>query len=502
MKDTVDLDAERQAFEELQSRLPEMFERLMPDRIQPRTVLIVPSLTLDEEVLAKVSGAHHYELRMLCLLLLLRLPQTKIIYVSSEPIPDSIIDYYLHLLTGIPHQHARDRLILLPCHDSSDRALSDKVMERPRLLERIRAALGEKRSNHMVCYNVTPVERRLALELDVPIFGCDPDLQVYGTKSGGRKLFREAGLRVAEGYEDLGDAKDLCEALIGLKARNPGLNKAVVKLNDGFSGEGNAVFHFHDSPDRPSSTWIGDRLPALAFEAGDMHWDLFSSKIVDMGCIAEVFIESEEPRTPSVQYSVDPSRRLQVISTHDQVMGGSGQVFLGCRFPADDAYGLTIQNEGLRVAALLRDKGVLGRFGVDFISVREGDEWVHYACEINLRKGGTTHPYIMLQFLTDGSYDAESGQFRTADGLPRCYYATDNLESERYRGLTPNDLIDIAVRNDIHFHGAAQRGVVFHLISALSEFGKLGTVCVGENHEEALQFYRQTVEILDREGNG
>ena len=38
--------------------------------------------------------------------------------------------------------------------------------------------------------------------------------------------------------------------------------------------------------------------------------------------------------------------------------------------------------------------------------------WTSYAIEINLRKGGTTHPFLTLQFLTDGRYDAETGLFR------------------------------------------------------------------------------------------
>src|SRR5690606_16165034 len=145
-------------------------------------------------------------------------------------------------------------------------------------------------------------------------------------------------------------------------------------------------------------------------------------------------------------------------------------------FPADDAYRLDIQSMGLKAAEALMKKGVLGRFGIDFISVKEGDSWRHYAIEINLRKGGTTHPFLMLQFLTDGHYQAATGEFLTQASSPRCYYATDNLESERYRGLRADDLIDLAVLNGLHFHAATGEGVAFHLIGALSEFGKLGLV--------------------------
>lgn len=497
----LDTEDEAEAFGALQSRLSDLFARVFPDDLHPRTVLVVPSLSLDTAVLSRISGVHHYEERLLCMLLLLRMPRTRVIYVSSQPIDESIIDYYLHLLPGIPHQHARDRLTLLSCHDGSDHTLSSKILDRPRLLARIEAALGDKSLAHMMCFNVTAMERRLAAALGVPIYGCDPALEHLGSKSGSRKLFREAGLLVADGFEDLEDEEDLAQALADLKNRNPELEKAVVKLNEGFSGEGNAVFRYGDANDGPATKgWVADRLPQLTFAATGMNWDMFRGKIREMGCIAEIFIEGEDKRSPSVQCRIDPSGRLDPISTHDQVLGGEdGQVFLGCRFPADSDYRLDIQRDGMKAARLLLEQGVLGRFGVDFISVREGDAWKHYATEVNLRKGGTTHPFIMLQFLTEGQYDDESGLFRTPSGEARYYYATDNLESDQYRGLTPEDLIDIAVRHNIHFHGVAQRGVVFHLIGALSEFGKLGMVCVGNSHEEAERFRSETVDVLDLE---
>ena len=51
----------------------------------------------------------------------------------------------------------------------------------------------------------------------------------------------------------------------------------------------------------------------------------------------------------------------------------------------------------------------------------------------------------------------------------------------------------------LHFDGATQQGVVFHLIGALSEYGKLGTVCIGDSRASAEKFYRDAVAVLDRE---
>jgi hypothetical protein len=179
--------------------------------------------------------------------------------------------------------------------------------------------------------------------------------------------------------------------------------------------------------------------------------------------------------------------------------GGNAQIFLGCRFPADAAYRLAIQEQGLRAARVLAEKGVLGHFGIDFISVKEADSWHHHAIEINLRKGGTTHPFLMLKFLTGGRYDAGSGLFLTPSGRPCFYDASDNLQAERYRGLTPHDFIDIAVTEGLHFNAANQEGVVFHLLGALSEFGKVGILSIGSTADKARALYQRSVEILDRE---
>ncbi len=201
-----------------------------------------------------------------------------------------------------------------------------------------------------------------------------------------------------------------------------------------------------------------------------------------------------------MQCRIDPLGKVSVISTHDQVLGGpNGQIYLGCTFPADERYRLAIQEAGLKIAHVLKEKGVLGIWGVDFVSVKSGDQWTHYAIEINLRKGGTTFPFLVLQFLTDGAYDAESGVYRLPGGQTRCYYASDNLQKPRYKGLSPDDLIDTMVYHQLHFDSTAQQGVVFHLMGALSEFGKFGVTCIAENLEQAEKLYRKTMRILDQE---
>ena len=147
-----------------------------------------------------------------------------------------------------------------------------------------------------------------------------------------------------DGFEDLTSADAVIDALAELKGRTPSLRRAVVKLNEGFSGDGNAIFDYEDGiPPTQLRCWIADRLAEMEFVARGMCWDIFSAKIGEMGGIVEAFIEGEDKRSPSAQYRIDPTGRLEIISTHDQVTGGkSGHVYHGCRFPADARYRLEI----------------------------------------------------------------------------------------------------------------------------------------------------------------
>lgn len=489
-------------FRKMQHSFSRQFRKVFPDKLAAKSVVIIPSITLDQEILGKVTGHIHYEERLLCLLMLLRMPRTHVVYVTSEPIDPVIIDYYLHLLPGITRLHAEQRLTLLSCYDASAKSLTEKILDRPRLIERIKKSIPAGNAAHLACFTVTQYERTLAVKLDMPIYGCDPELADIGNKSNSRKIFKQCGLTVPAGFEDLKNEEEIITALTDLKLNNPSLRKAVVKINDGFSGEGNAIFSYEGIDEGTEwKQWITENLEGkLKIVAGDLSYKDFMYKFQHMQGIVEAFVEGEIKTSPSVQCRINPLGDCKVISTHDQLVGGeSGQVFLGANFPAAEDYAIEIGEAGLQVAEALQKAGAMGRFAVDFISVNEGKEWKHYAIEINLRKGGTTHPYILLQFLTDGDYDYKNGLYLTANRQTRYYFCSDNLKSDKYIGITPPDLIDIAMLHNLHYDSTSQEGVMFHLIGALSQFGKLGVVCIGSTPERAKNFYEQTAKVLDGE---
>jgi hypothetical protein len=486
-------------FQRLKPRLAEVWDALTMREEEPHTAVVVPSLTLDQSELRKIAGASFYEERLLFLLIRLRNPRARMVYVTSQPIHPIILEYYLQFLAGIPASHARSRLTLLCADDASPRSLTEKILARPRLIERIRAGINDPSKAYLTVFNSTPHERKLAVLLGVPLNGCDPLLAHLGTKSGSRKIFREAGVPLPEGFEDLHTPHDVESALEELRARRPGIRRAVVKLDESFSGEGNALLRYPESTSREA---LRESLRQVEFSVASETPEAYFDKFSKMGGIVEEFIEAEEKTSPSAQLRIGPRGDTLVISTHDQILGGpSGQVFLGCRFPARDDYRMRIQEAGLKIGHVLAAHGVVSRFGVDFLVYRDSptEEWKTIALEINLRMGGTTHPYLALQFLTGGTLDPETGLFLSASGHAKYYKATDNLFSEQYRGLLPEDLVDILTVNKLHYSHGTESGVLFHLIGALSEFGKLGLTAIANSPAQVDDLYAHTLEVLDRE---
>lgn len=491
-------------FAELYAQLPSLWNNLMADGHVEQTVLVVPSMSLDKEELQKLKGARHYEERLLFLLILLSLPKTRVIFVTSEPIHPHIIDYYLQLLPGIPFSHARRRLEMFATHDSSPyKSLSQKILERPALMRRIRKAIGNAKNTHLTVFNVTPTEKQLSVTLGIPLLGPDPKHLHHGSKSGSRKLFRLAGVPMPEGFEDLKSADDIFDKTLELWQRKPGLKKVVIKINEGFSGEGNAIMPLDclDGITDPAQAReiLAREIPLRArYQAPGMDWNGFLRKFVEMEGIVEEFLEGDEKESPSVQLRITPMGEAQLISTHDQKLGGpDGQVFIGCSFPARPVYRAELHRAGHAIGEVLAKSGAIGRLSIDFLAIPNGDSWDMFAVEINLRKGGTTHPFRTLQFLTGGRYNPDTGSFQSGTSIPKYYFASDNLENEKYKGLLPQDLIDIVTYTGLHYNSSSNTGVVFHMIGALSEFGKVGVTCVGDSPEEAEQLYQRTLEILD-----
>ena len=492
------IDATDQAaYDALQAKLAALWKSIERLNTDEQTIVVVPSAEVDFELAP--SQLQAYEERYLFLLLLLRQPRARMVYVTGQAIHPDIIDYYFDLMPGVISSHARRRLFLLSPQEATARPLAQKLLERPRILEQIRSLIIDADRAHLVPFMASWRDRELAMRLGIPMYGADPKDSKLGTKSEGRRLFAEAGVPHPAGHEDIHTIDDVVNAISGLRTANPGLERVVVKHNEGVSGYGNITVDLGDVP--ATADAIRDRLRGVEIEMPGATIERYFELLAAEGGIVEEMVTADEIRSPSAQLRITPLGEVELLSTHDQILGGdSGQVFIGSRFPADPAYGTTISTCALAVGERLAKRGVIGRFAIDFVVARRGGgEWATNAIELNLRKGGTTHPFLTLQFLTDGTFDAETGRFIAPSGREKHYVASDHVAVPGLGALTPHDILDMALMQDLHFDQARQVGCVFHMLSALPTHGQLGVTAVGDSPQDAQARYDTFVAALRRE---
>jgi len=304
----------------------------------PNTAVVIPSLSVDVEIPAAALQA--YEERMLFMLLILRQPNTHVIYVTSQPVLPEVISYYLGLVPGIVTSSAHKRLTLVSPQDGTTTPLSEKILARPHIIREIRQHIPDPEQAHMVPFMTTDAERELSVKLGIPMYAADPRHFAFGTKSGARRIFTEEGVQHPPGFEDLHTEAEVLEALTKLLNNRPDLKKAVLKLNEGVSGFGNALISLTDIPDNSTRQEVlRERLKAIQPEGGVFTYQDFMENLAQFGGIVEEYITGQVILSPSVQLRNTPTQEVQILSTHDQMLGGeSGQIYMGATFPADPAY--------------------------------------------------------------------------------------------------------------------------------------------------------------------
>src|SRR5439155_1261757 len=223
------VSAERAAaqFDQLQRKLVPLWELIESFNQQEQTIVVVPSMSVDVTVTS--LEAQGYEERFLFLLLLLAQPRARMIYVTSQAIHPSVIEYYLDLLSGVIPSHAMRRLTLLSPYDDSPR--------------------------------------------------------------------------------------------VQMRTQRPWMKQTIVKLIECMSGEGNATVDLSNL-DKSGDAAIFDRVRAMRFELGKVSFDEYAAKFRARGGTVEerVGIGAKEVRSPSVQLRITPLGKVELLSTHDQML--------------------------------------------------------------------------------------------------------------------------------------------------------------------------------------
>jgi hypothetical protein len=475
----------------LQARLGPALSANRQGSTTDHVLVVLPSYSVSESILShygdRVASLEHRYLN--ALLISARIPACEIVYVSTRRPGDEILDYYTSIMREDMQEAARFHLF--DVDDGTSRSVASRLADDPAKLDAIRA-LVRGRPALIEAWNVTDNEMQLALALGIPVNGTRPELRRLGFKSEGRRLFREAGVPVPVGVEDVRTIDDVVAAIREIRARRPSVEAVVIKHDDSGAGDGNQVVDLRPMREVANPRmWLRSTLETLP------EWYLADLRA---GGIVEERISGRRFSSPSAQFDIRPDGSVQVLATHEQVLGGpDGQVYLGCTFPASPAYAPELARHAQAVGEELARAGALGRVAVDFVAATDDDDtWHLYAIEVNLRKGGTTHPYCAMRNLIPGRYVADPGAWiASEDGSTRCYAATDNLVDPRWLGLPPARVLDAVRAAGLMFTHETHTGAVLHMLTGLAIDGRLGMTAIGRTVDEAAAIQRGVELVMD-----
>ena len=339
----------------------------------------------------------------------------------------------------------------------------------------------------------THQEKELSKKLEIPSWYDHPQMNYFHTKSGNRFIVGNSAPMPA-GLGDLFSFDAVVKGVIKLKNNNPSLDSCMVKLNFGVSGQGNMKL---DLPE--SKIWQGllpkekeysirkcfesARLFNKTLKASD-----FKKRIIEEGAVVEEFISNEIISSPSAQILCKPDS-IDLISTHHQILDKSGQKFLGGSYPCDDQFREKIETFSIKVGQKLKELKVFGVVSIDFLisKNKKTNELDYHLIELNIRKGGTTHPFMLSNFAVKSGehFDAGPPSREFVDNY--VYRSNDNFYPCRTRYSCQKEILEKATAEGILFSRKKKEGVIFHLLSSYEETGKVGYTILASSKDRVDQ---------------
>ncbi|KAL2094062.1 hypothetical protein ACEWY4_011374 [Coilia grayii] len=250
-----------------------------------RTIIHLPSLGFSQEQRFSLWGLfdimQNSQMGRLCDVFD---DNVQVIYLAPKPVGEDLSEYYTRLLAlrkavqqgdpDAPKDPCFKRVTILtpeawqhfPTHNM---CLSTVLWHSPHTLQRIRHLIQGQQA-YIVAGVPHPDDLLVAEELDVPILGPEPAVaQLYGTKSGGRRVFVSAGVSVPPGQRDIYTLQQLHEVLADLMTQHLEVGRWLFKIDGELGGRGTAycdMCHLH------SLAWAQQRRARHQPQHWDTEW--------------------------------------------------------------------------------------------------------------------------------------------------------------------------------------------------------------------------------------
>ncbi|KAM4618235.1 IQ motif-containing protein H [Polymixia lowei] len=526
-----------------------------------RTIIHIPSLGYSQIQRFSLKGFDILQNIQISRLCDVRDENVEVIYVSPLHLGNDINHYYtsllkLHGATEVgdagPAQSSNclkrftiltpEALEYFPTHNM---CLSTLLKYSPRTLQRIKNLIQGKQA--YIVGGVAHVDDlAVADELGVPVLGPEPAIaQLYGTKSGGRRIFTGAEVDVPPGQGDIYFLNQLHETLARLMTQNMDVQRWLFKMDPELGGRGTAycdVCHlscyswalqeYHRlGPDLWSTEWAQepvmlkylDEVPEwLAYHAQPAktscypNWACFLKTFLRQGGVVEAYPPSDSVTCLTVDLLLEPGGEVTMLSCGDQLHGSSKLESIGSTVPQTSVCPDALRSICTRVGQACLQRLIIGYVSLDLATFLDHStlEQKVWTIDMDLRYSEQLAMTQMLLIVTGGTLDChachlevpvpvkeKTCEHQTAAKPPVAYrYAVigNRLLHTNLSMVYHNVFFKMCKAQGIGFDIKKREGTVFALHDS-SERYSLGMVTVSEDLQGALVTFAQNLSVIHQE---
>ncbi|KAF0696818.1 Aste57867_12480 [Aphanomyces stellatus] len=443
-------EADMRAWEAQMQRFRAHWDRI---KLQRRVVVHVPSFSADERTRLKMENFSIRQNLQMARMCAIADPNVDIIYISPFELSPDVQKYQVRLLQlgGIADPQTRIRMLhpenvdRFPEHFS----LTTVLLYSPHCLKKIKRFVRGKEA-YIVAGMVGPEDKRLAMSLQIPLLGMDPDTALlYGTRSGGKRVFMAADVNIPMGAHDIYDEDELIQSLSKLIVTDIDQNEWLIKVDADPSGTGIATFN----ADQLQSV---TRVRAEMREMKNGGADYFQQPVVKEAVLRSIFSDLTDefaklvkPVFPEVFASwaemravvlrigavveayptkvlghvranifIEPSGGVHITSAHDQLMSPVNKhVPITSVFPQTVVPYQAIRGASLAIASSMYIKGIVGYASIDFVSFLDPKATLNgkprqrlWAVQLSPGLTNTAVSFVMFAFLSCSQFNPHTGK--------------------------------------------------------------------------------------------
>ncbi|NXN88470.1 IQCH protein, partial [Bombycilla garrulus] len=557
-------EARRTHLENFYSRAEHLAANWNRIRTSRRTIIHIPSLGYSQHVrehIPDLALQQNLQMGRLCDILD---ANVDVIYICPLALSEELVQYYNKLLglqaavrSGNPEDTAdlQDRFTILtpeainsfPEHHL---CLATVLRYSPRSMQRLQALLQGR--DAFVVGGVPHLDDlAVADQLQVPLLGSEPAVaQLYGTKSGSKRIFASAGVPTPPGERDIHSREQLLRALSRLILEHLEVQRWLFKVDDERGGNGTAfcdvISHlkcypwlrrerqghgseeWRDSPARELAlVKISQELPGLLAqhvqpvnEKRFPTWEKFLQTFLTQGGVIEAFPFSADITNLTVDLLIEPTGEVTLLASGDQLHAEGPLRSSGTTIPQRSVDPELLKVLCLKIGEACKSKGVLGYFSVDFVAfthpqTRQQQVW---ATDLDLCYSDQLALTRLLLYMTDGNLDCGSsclpaplgsqksesqrvqheGTKPPAPSSPWCAVASSQLRHSSLAGISYNLLLHTCEARGLGFDLQEKQGTIFVLYEDQKRH-RLGMVTIGEDLQGVLLTFARNLFIIHQE---